>query len=142
TALKGDTDSEAVLTDAIVNENLSVDALRLDAMRTLTAYVDANADAPTAMLEELAKLAVSFDPARAFATRQKLHARGQRGPSYVGAVVRRGSKADVVAAAKAALQTGAVEDADDVVHVVRAVGNAGAHDEALAFGALAVGEPP
>ncbi len=140
--LKGDTDSEAVLTDAIVNENLAVDALRLDAMRALTAYVDAHADAPTAMLEELAKLAVSFDPARAFATRQKLRARGQRGPSYVDAVVRRGSKADVIAASKAALQSGAVEDADDVVHLVRAVGNAGAHDEALAFAAIAVAMAP
>jgi len=89
--LKGDTDAEAVLTDAVVNEGLSVDALRLDAMRSLTAYVDAHADAPTAMLEELAKLAVSFDPARAFATRQKLKV-GWFSPSRVASTAALGGR--------------------------------------------------
>ena len=141
-SLKGETDAEAVLTNAIVDESLSVDALRLDAMRTLATYVDAHADAPTSMLEELAKLSGGFDPARAHATRQKLRARGQRGPSFVESVAMHGSRADVVAAARSALQTGSVEDADDVVHLVRAVGGAGAHDEALQLAAIAVAMAP
>ncbi len=141
-ALRGDTDAEAVLTNAIVDEGLGVESLRLDALRALEAYADAHADAPTALLQELAKLALSFDAARTYQTRDKLHARGARGLQWVEAVARHGTQKDVVSAAGHALRSGSVEDADDVIRIVRAVGSAGAHDEALQFSAIAIAMAP
>jgi len=141
-SLTGDTDPEAVLTNAIVNEALGVDALRLDALRSLETYADAHADAPNGFLEQVAKSAASYDPARAHWARQKLRARGARGLAFVESVARQGSRADIIAAARTAMQTGAVEDADDVVRIVRAVGSAGAHDEALQLAAIAVAMAP
>jgi len=140
--LRGETDSEAVLTNAIVDENLSVDALRLDALHMLEAYAEAHQDAPTALLQELAKLASTFDAARAFKTRDALHARGERGLSWVSSVASKGTRVEVVGAARHALQAGAVEDSDDVIRIVRAVGNIGAHDEALQLAAIAIAMAP
>jgi transglutaminase-like putative cysteine protease len=140
--LRGDTDAEAVLTNAIVDEGLSVEALRHDALHSLELYVDAHQDAPTALVKELAKLAGSFDPARAYRTRDLLHTRGERGLSWVEAVAQKGTRAEVVAAARHALQSGSVEDADDVVRIVRAVGSAGGHDEALQLSAIAIAMAP
>jgi transglutaminase-like putative cysteine protease len=142
TVLKGATDSEAVLMNAVVDEGLGVDALRLRALRSLADYADAHADAPNALLEDLGKLAAGVDPARAMATRAKLWARGARGAAYVESVARRGSRADVVKAAREAMKTGAVGDADEVVRVVRAVGAAGAHDAAQKLAAIAVAMAP
>ncbi len=142
TALAGATDSEAVLTNAVIDEALGVDSLRFEALRSLSNYADAHADAPTGLLEELVKAAAGFDPARVQSTRVKLRARGQRGVAFVESTARHGSKADVIAAARVAMQTGTVDDADDVVHLVRAVGGIGAHDEALQLAAIAVAMAP
>ncbi len=142
TSLKGDTDAEAVLTQAVVNEGLGVDALRLDALHSLEAYADAHADVPNGFLDQLAKSAVASDPARATWARKKLRGRGARGLAFVESVARSGTRAEVVTAARVALQTGAVEDADDVVRMIRAVGAAGAHDEALQLAAIGVGMAP
>jgi len=140
--LHGETDAEAVLMDATVNEGLGVDSLRMDALHSLERYVDTQKDVPTAMLEELAKAAAGVDPARVYAARQALRARGARGPAWVDAVSRHGTRDEVVAAARAALKSGAVGDADDVVQMVNLVGGAGGHDEALALGAIAVAMAP
>ncbi len=142
TTLAGATDSEAVLMNAVVDEGLGVEALRLDALHALASYADAHRDAPSALYEELAKIAVGVDPARAQSARQVLATRGARGATYVESVARRGSKADVVKAAREALKTGAVGDADEVVRVIKAVGDAGGHDEALQLAAIAVAMAP
>ena len=105
-------DSEAVLTDAVVNDGLRGGfAQAFDALRALAVYAEAHADAPSALLEQLAKSAAGFDPARAHWAREKLRARGARGLGFVESVARRGTHAEIVAAARVAMQTGAVEDA-------------------------------
>ncbi|HEY1960260.1 MAG TPA: transglutaminase-like domain-containing protein [Polyangiaceae bacterium] len=140
--LEGATDSEAVLMDAVVDEGLGVDALRLDALHELGAYADVHHDAPSALFDELAKLASGVDPARAHMARQVMASRGTRGASWVEEIARRGSKAEVVKVAREAMKTGAVGDTDDLVRILKAVGAVGAHDEALQLSAIAVAMAP
>ncbi len=131
TALAGATDSEALLMDALVDEALGTDALKLRAYHHLVAWFDAHAqDAPTSLVEELASLASSYDQARALQLRELLARRGQRGSDLVAAASARG-KDDMQRAGASAIAEAGVADADEAIDVVDALGSAGLHDAAL-----------
>ena len=142
TVLAGATDSEAVLMDALVDEALGTDTLKLRALRHLEAYVDAHpTDAPTSLVEELANLSGSFDMGRALATRDVLARRGQRSVGLVQNASSRGVEA-MIAAAKSALVDGGIADADEAIDIVGAIGDAGAHDAALDMALAVIGFAP
>jgi len=124
----GEEDDESVLLKARVDLALGTDALRLRAMRLLASTLQGRVP-PTAVLEALAQVAPSFDPALALAAREGLAARdGDHGPDLVLAMKTRGREA-VVSAARRAF-AGGVDSADQALAVAQAVAQAGAHDEA------------
>lgn len=132
TLLANKTDAEATLMMATIEEALGTDALRLSALRRLSALVDRDpAGAPTAAIQELASLSVSFDPGRANRMQDLLAARGGVGAATVAAAARK-SEHDALAAAKAAF-AGQLEDADEAIDVASAVARTGRHDAARAF---------
>ena len=141
TVLAGATDSEAVLMDALVDEALGTDALKLRAMRHLEAYLDGHPSAPTSLVEELANLASGYDMGRAIATRDLLANRGQRSVALVQNASSRGVDA-MIAAAKTALVDGGICDADEAIDIVGAIGEAGAHDAALDMALAIIGFAP
>ncbi len=131
TALAGATDSEALLMDALVDQALGTDALKLRAYHHLAAWADAHPqDAPTSLLDELASLAGSYDQARALQTTEILARRGERGGDLVGAASARG-KEDMARAAASAIAEAGIADADEAIDIVQSLGAAGAHDQAL-----------
>ncbi len=142
-SIAGAKDDEAALLDAMVNEALGTDALRLRAYQRLSAVALARGKAaPTSLLEELASLASSYDPGLEKKVRVLLRDRGERGAGYVSSVARSGSADALKTAAVGALQTGAVDDADDAIGIAHVLGNAGIHDEALVlFSSIAAWAP-
>lgn len=126
-------DPEAALLEARVDTSLGTDALRMRALHRLQDVARAHPnDAPDAVLDALATLAESLEPAVAATARQELAKRGYWGADRVRVVAATGTQADVVAAAKRAF-AGGVEDADDALSVAGAVARAGAHEEARAL---------
>ncbi len=110
---------------------LGTDALRLRAMRLVASTTHGRVP-PGALLEVLAQLAASFDPALTLAAREALAARdGDYGSSLVLAMTARGRDA-VVSAAQRAF-AGGVDSADEALAVAQTVAQAGAHDEARAL---------
>ncbi len=123
-------DAEAVLIGAVVNEGLGTDALRTQALRDLrTAFRAAPARVPTNLVNELASVAAGFDPALTREAREELARRGDRGATWVQAETTRGAKA-AGEAARVALETGGIDDANEGLAVARAVSQAGVHDVA------------
>src|SRR6185312_5253684 len=104
---------------ALVREALGTDALRSEAMRDLAAaFRAAPQRVPTALAQELAGLAAGFDPALARDAREELARRGDRGAAWVQAEATRGAKA-ASEAARVALDTAGVDDADEAIAVER-----------------------
>jgi hypothetical protein len=124
-------DPEASLIASRVEVALGTEALRMHAMHRLAAVAHALPNAPRDVLALLAEVAVPYDPALAWATRDKLAARGELGSGWVAACVERG-RAIAVAAAQHAF-AGGIESADDGLAVAQAVARSGAHDEARAL---------
>jgi len=128
---KGDADDERVLLEARVDIALGTDALRLRAMRLLAPSLKSRSP-PVALLDLLAQVAPSFDPALALAARDALASRGgDRGPELVAANKTLGRVA-VVRAGQRAFE-GGISSADEGLDVAQAVAEAGAHDEARAL---------
>jgi hypothetical protein len=126
--IDGAKDVEAALLSSEVDVALGTDALRLRAMRRLAAIAQARPDTPDLVLETLADLASSYDPALAVATRERLAPRGDVGAKRVSALQAR-SRDAVVAAARRAF-AGGVDSAEAALAVAQAVARAGAHDDA------------
>ncbi len=127
----GQADDEGVFLEARVDVALGTDALRLRAMRLVASTTHGRVP-PGALLEVLAQLAASFDPALTLAAREALAARdGDYGSSLVLAMTARGRDA-VVSAAQRAF-AGGVDSADEALAVAQTVAQAGAHDEARAL---------
>jgi hypothetical protein len=122
-------DSEAALLAARVEISLGTDALRLRAIRRLTAVAAAD-DAPDAVLSQLANTAEGLAQATAASARQKLAARGDIDADWVRMVAVTRGRDDAVRASARAF-AGGVEDADDALQVAQAVARTGAHREAL-----------
>jgi hypothetical protein len=127
----GQNDDEGVLLRARVDLALGTDALRLRAMRLLASTLPGRTP-PGPVLEALAQVASSFDPALSLVAREALAAQnGDYGPELVVAMKARGRDAVVTSARRAF--AGGVDSADEALTVVQAVAQAGAHDEARAL---------
>jgi hypothetical protein len=124
-------DPEAILITARVETALGTDALRLRATRRLASVAGELAGAPDVLLEVLAELAASHDPALAAATRERLAQRGQVSAAQIVALQTRG-RAAVVSAAKQAMASG-IDSDDEGLAIVQAVARTGDHDEARAL---------
>ena len=137
----GSSDGEAVLIHALLFDALGTDALRTQALRDLEDFTGHQpALAPTALLNELDRLASTYDPAESRAVREVLAARGYRGHDYVTAQGMKSTEA-LVGAARAAFD-GQLTDADDGLLVAEALSHAGRHDEArVAFQQMAEWAP-
>src|SRR5262249_22250997 len=83
---------------------------------------------PSALVEELARAAASYDPEAAFAAREELARRGERGAARVEASSARGARA-VVNAANEAFD-GHLDDVDEGLRAASVVSHAGMHDAA------------
>jgi hypothetical protein len=124
------TDGEAALLAARVEEALGTDALRLHALQRLQAAA-APAEAPDAVLVDLMRLAADYAPAQSAAAAERLMRRGTADSGTVAAMAVRGREA-VSSAAKQAFD-GDVESADDALAVAAAVAQGGAHEQARAL---------
>lgn len=121
-------DAEAALLASQVDIALGTDALRLKALRRLQDAAARTSHPPDVLLENLAEVAASYDPALATTVRERLAERGEVGPSRVAALQSRG-RAAVVDAARRAF-AGGVDSADEAIAVAESVARAGDHDEA------------
>jgi transglutaminase-like putative cysteine protease len=126
----GALDPEGILLEAVIDEALGTDALRIAALRRLEHAMDASPeDVPTSLLTELSSLADSYDPARYLAVRRLLARRGSGATDLALASAEVGKEA-VTAAARAAFD-GGLEDAGDGIQVADLASRAGVHDVAL-----------
>ncbi len=122
-------DPEAVLLGARVLRALRVDALQIEAMRTLSAaFRAAPQKVPTAMLFDLSRAARVHDPIAWVDAAQELARRGVRGEILVDAMGAKGAK-EVTAAATDAF-AGGMDDADEALSVAGHVVDAGDHQQA------------
>ncbi|MGA3123322.1 MAG: transglutaminase family protein [Polyangiaceae bacterium] len=129
-------DAEAAVLASRVDSALGTDALRVRAERRLAAFARAATNAPDALLDSLADLAIADDPALASETRERLAERGENGAALVLSLQSRGRDA-VVSAARRAF-AGGVDNADEALSVAQTVAHAGAHEEARTlYGKLA-----
>jgi hypothetical protein len=129
-------DSEGAILASQVEVALGTDALRMRAEHRLAEVARQAAAAPDVLLENLADLASSYEPALAAQTHERLAERGEVGSARVVALESRGREA-VVSAARRAF-AGGVDSADEALTVAQAVALTGAHDEARAlYGTLA-----
>ena len=125
----GRADAEAVLLHALLADALGTEALRLEALRDLEAFARAKPEkAPTALLQEEARLAGSFDPGVLRTALEALATRGNRGHEYVQVEGTR--SADALAVAAKAAFDGQLTNASDGLAVVEALSRAGRHEEA------------
>jgi transglutaminase-like putative cysteine protease len=125
----GRADAEAVLLHALLSDALGTEALRLEALRDIEAFARDKGDkVPTALLQEEARLAGSFDPSVERTALEALATRGNRGHEYVQVEGTRSTDA-LVLAAKGAFD-GQLEGVDDGLAVAEAVSRARRHDEA------------
>jgi hypothetical protein len=121
-------DPESALITARVEAALGTGALQLQAMRRLASVAGEIPGAPDALLEFLAELAVSLDPALGAAARERLAERGQVSAARIVALQTRGQAA-VIAAAKQAMASG-IDSDEDGLAIVQAVARTGDHGEA------------
>ncbi|MDP9150479.1 MAG: hypothetical protein M3O36_11145, partial [Myxococcota bacterium] len=115
-------DAEAAILSAQVDLALGTDAMRLVAMRRLTALDQRTA--PRAALALLARTAEGLDPAIALSSREQLAARGDLGSDRVRVVASSRGRQDAIAAAERAFE-GGVGDADEAVAVAQTVAQTG-----------------
>jgi hypothetical protein len=128
----GHADAEAVLLHALLSDALGTDALRLEALRDIEAFARDKWDkVPTALLQEEARLAGSFDPSVQRTALEALATRGSRGHEYVQVEGTRST--DTLALAAKGAFDGQLEGVDDGLAVAEAVSRAGRHDEARGF---------
>jgi Transglutaminase-like superfamily len=137
----GTSDPEGILIHAVLDEALGAEALRIAAMRRLSQAMDAGPDlVPTSLLQDLAPLAQSYDPARYLAVRRVLAKRGSSAADVALASASLGK--DAVARAALEAFDGGLEDADDGVQVASLAARAGAHEDALRlFGVMTLLAP-
>ncbi len=129
---KPPTDAEAILMTALIEQALGTDALRTKALHDLArAFHAGKQTVPIALLEELARAAMSFDRSLALEAEDELARRGYQGVLRVEASALLGA-GGVSRAAKEAFE-GDLDDADDGIAVARAASRAGAHDVARAL---------
>ncbi|MEO7111079.1 MAG: transglutaminase-like domain-containing protein, partial [Polyangiaceae bacterium] len=111
-------DDEAVTLRADVKVALNTEALRIDGLHELEAAADAEQDkASDDLLEALARVASSLDPARESWARLKLAKRGEKDNAYIASI--RDSK-QAVLAANDAFASG-LDDSDEAVDIVSTV---------------------
>jgi transglutaminase-like putative cysteine protease len=126
----GAVDPEGALIQAVLDEALGTDALRISALRRLERAVDGSPeDVPTSLVTELAPLAEAYDAARYLAVRRLLAKRGS-GASDLALASEQLDKEAVARAAREAFD-GGLEDAGDGIQVAYLASRAGVHDVAL-----------
>jgi hypothetical protein len=126
-------DAEATTLVSRVEVALGTDALRVRAVRRLSAAADAAPDAvPDNLLRLLARAADGLDPAVALRARERLAARGEWGADHVRVLATVKGRAPAVAAARRAF-AGGLSDAADALTVAQTIARTGAHDEARAL---------
>jgi hypothetical protein len=125
----GARDPEGVLIQAVLDEVLGTEALRIAALRRLEQAVEASPEeVPTSLLTELGPLTETYDPARYLAVRRLLAKRGSGVVELALASAELG-KEGVVAAVQNAFD-GGLEDATDGIQLAELTARAGAHDVA------------
>lgn len=125
--LENDSDDEALLLRAQIDEDLGVETLRIRALRALTARFPKLENAPSQGLRAIARIAESVDPGLALRARETLLARG----AIDVAIVRSAGERDPARARDLArsLRT-RIDDAGDAVEIASALTEIGDHEGA------------
>jgi hypothetical protein len=125
-------DAEATLLLARVDLALGTEALRLRAIRALSAAaVVSPGEVPDAILALLGHAADGVDARVARWAFEQLAKRGETGADYVRLLASTKPHADAISAAHQAFATAGVHHADDAIALVQTVARTGDHKEAL-----------